>query len=95
LETTEFRAKEKGEIQKASKNDTKIQDIKRNMDEGKEAMTGIALGLCQRKGNLLWYQGRIWISNEEGIRTTLITKHHNLPQAGHGRMAKTTELLSQ
>jgi len=32
---------------------------------------------------------------DEGIRTTLITKHHDPPQAGHGGTAKTTELISR
>ena len=59
-------------------------------------MKGIALGLCQWKDDLLWYQGRIWIPNDEGIRTTLIAKHHDpSPQAGHGRTAKTRELISR
>jgi len=67
LETTELRDKDEGEIQKASKNYNKIQDIKRNLDEGKTEMKGIALGLCQWKDSLLWYQGKIWIPNDEGI----------------------------
>jgi len=58
-------------------------------------MKGIALGLCQWKDNLLYYQGKIWIPNGEGIRTTLITKHHEPPQAVHGRTAKTTEVISR
>ena len=58
-------------------------------------MKAIALGLRQWKDGLLWYQGKIWISNEQGIRTTLLTKHHEPPQAGHGRTAKTTELISR
>ena len=95
METTEFRDQDEGEIQKASKNDNEIQHIKRNLDEGKKEMKGIAGGLCQWKEDLLWYQGRIWIPNDEGIRTTLITKHHDLPQAGHGGRAKTTELISR
>jgi len=97
LETTEFRDKDEGEIQKASKleDDNEIQDIKRNLDEGREEMKGIALGLCQWKNDLLWYQGNIWRPNDEGLRTTIIAKHHEPPQAGHGGMAKTTELISR
>jgi len=30
-------------------------------------MKGVALGLCQWKDGLLWYQGKIWIPNDEGI----------------------------
>jgi len=62
--------------------DNEIQDIKRTLDEGKKEMKGIALGLCQWKDDLLWYQGRIWIPNYEGIGTTLIAKHDELPVRG-------------
>jgi len=95
LETTKFRDKDEGEIHKAPKNDNESRDIKRNLDEGKTDMKGIGLGLGQWKDDLLWYQGRIWILKDEGIRTTLITKHHELQQTGHGGRAKTTELISQ
>jgi len=94
LETTGFREKDKGKIQKASRSDNKIQDIKRNLDQGKKQMKGIALGLCQGKDNLLWYQGTICISKDKGIRTTLIAKLHEPPRAGHGGKAKSTELVS-
>jgi len=95
LETTEFCDKDEGEIPRASKDNNEIQDIKRNLDEGRKEMKGIALGVCQWKDGLLWYQGKIWIPNDEAIRTTLITKYHEPPQAGHGGTAKTTELISR
>jgi len=95
LETTEFRDKNEGEIEKASNNDAEIQDIKRNLDKGRKEMKGIALGLFQWKDGLLWYQGKIWIPNDEGIRTTLIAKHHENRRAGHGGMAKTTALIKR
>jgi len=95
METTEFQDKDDGEIQKANSIDNEIQDIKRNLNEGKKEMKGIALGLSQWKVGLLWYQGKIWIPNEEGIRTSLIAKHHEPRQVGHGETAKTTELISR
>jgi len=95
LETTEFQDKDEGEIQKASNVHDEIQDIQRNLDEGKKEMKGIALGLCQWKDDLIWYQGRIWIPNDEWIRTTLMAKHHDPPEAGHGGKAKTAELISR
>jgi len=52
LETTEFRDKNEGEIQKASNHDAEIQDRKRNLDEGRKEMKGVALGLCQWKDDL-------------------------------------------
>jgi len=67
LETTEFQDKDKGEIQKASNGDKDIQEIKRNLDEGRKEMKGIGLGLYQWKDGLLWYQGKIWIPKDEGI----------------------------
>jgi len=91
----EFQDKDEGEMQQASNVDNEIQDIKRNLDEGRKEMKGIALGLCQWKDSLLWYQGKIWIPKDEGIRTTLIAKHHEPLQAGHGGTAKTTELISR
>jgi len=47
LETTEFQDKDEGEIQKARNVDNEIQDIQRNLDNGRKEMMGIALGLCQ------------------------------------------------
>ena len=67
LETTKFQDKNEGEIQEASRDDNEIQDIKRNLNEGKKKRKGIALGLCHLKGDLLWYQGRIRIPNDQGI----------------------------
>ena len=81
LETMKFDPKDEGEIQKASNGDKEIQDIKRNLDEGRREMKGIALGLYQWKNGLLWYQGKIWIPSEEGIRTSLIAKHQEPLQA--------------
>jgi len=95
LETTEFQDKDEGEIQKVSNVDNEIQAIKRNLDEGKKEMKGVALGLCQWKDGLLWYQGKIWIPNDEGIRSALIAKHHEPPHTGHGGTAKTTELINR
>jgi len=95
LKTTEFQDRDEGVIQKASNVDAEIQDIKKNLDEGRKEMKGIGLGLCQWKDGLLWYQGKIWIPKDEGIRTTLIAKHHEPTQGGHGGTAKTTALISR
>ena len=95
LELVEFQDKDEGKIQEASNEDTEIQAIKKNLDAKETEMKGVALGLCQWKDDLLWYQGKIWIPNDEEIRTTLISKHHEPQQAGHGGTAKTTELISR
>jgi len=47
LETTEFQDNDAGGIQKGSTIDNEIQNIKRNLDQGREEMKGIARGLCQ------------------------------------------------
>jgi len=95
METTEFQDKDEGEMPKASNVDNNIQDIQRNLDEGTKEMKGIALGLCHWKVGLLWYQGKIWIPNNQGMRTTLIAKCHEPPQAAHGGTVKTTKLISR
>jgi len=89
LEATEFQDKKGGEIQKASKNDDEIQDIKRNLDEGKTEMKEIALGLCQWKDDLLWYQGRIWIQMTKGYEQLLspnTTTPHKQGTAGRQKL---------
>jgi len=58
-------------------------------------MKGVALGVCHWKDGYLWHQGKIWIPNNEGIRTNLIRQHHDILQAGHGGPAKTMELVQR
>ena len=58
-------------------------------------MKGVALGLCEWKHKYLWYQGKIWIANDEELRTSLIRKNHDHLLAGHGVTAKTTERVSR
>jgi len=72
-----------------------IQTIKEALDKGNKEMKGVALGLCQWKDRYLWHQGKIWIPNNEGIRTNLIRRHHDILQAGHGGTAKTRELVQR
>jgi len=95
LETTQFRDKNAGEIEKSSNDEAEIQDIKRTLNEGRKEMKGVALGLCQGKDDLLWYQGKIWIPNDEEIRTARIGKYHETPHAEQGGTAKRTELINR
>ena len=90
LETTRFQDKDEGEIQKASKGDDEIQAIKRNLDKGEKDMKRLGLGLCQWRDDLLYFQGQIWIPNHQGIRMTLIIKHHDPPPAHTAERQKTT-----
>jgi len=45
------------------------------------------------EGRIPMHQGKIWVPNKDRIWTNLIRQQHNIPQAGHGGTAKTTELL--
>ena len=65
-----------------------------NLEKGVKKMKGVVLVLCQWKDEHPWYQRRIWIPNDEGLRTSLIRKCHDNPLAGNGGTAKTTELVS-
>jgi len=81
------------ELKDESFRDEEIQKIRKALDEGNKEMKGIALGLCQWKAGYLWHQGKIWVPKNERIRVDLIRQHHDIPPAGHGGTAKTTELL--
>ena len=93
MELAEFQDKDEGTIRQAYKMDNETQAIKDNFEEGVKEMKGVALGLCQWKDEHLWCQGKIWIPNDEGLKTSLIRKCHDDPLAGHGGTAKTTELV--
>ena len=95
MEVAEFQDKDEETIQQAYKKDNEIQAIKDNLEKGGKEMKGVALGLCQWKDEHLWYQGKIWITNNEGLKTSLIRKCHDDPLAGHGGTAKITELVSR
>jgi len=93
METITLETNDEEEISNESAKDKEIQTIKEALDKGNKEMKGVALGLCQWKDGHLWHQGKMWIPNNEGIRTNLIRRHHNILQAGHGGTAKTTELV--
>ena len=95
MELAEFQDKDKRTIQQAYKTDNEIQAIKDNLEEAVKEMKGVALGLCQWKDEHLWYQGKIWIPNDEGLKTSLIRKCHDDSLAEHEGTAKTTELVSR
>ena len=85
----------KEEFNKHRNKDEEIQAIKKNLEGGVKEMNGVALGLCEWKDERLWYQGKIWIPNDEELMMSLIRKNHNDPLAGHGGTAKTTKLVSR
>jgi len=83
------------ELRNETARNEEIQTIRNALKRGDKEMKGVALGLCQWKDEYLWHQGKIWVPNMEGIQTNLIRQHHDIPQAGHGGTAKTTELLQR
>ena len=95
MELAAFQDKDKETIQQAYRTDNEIQAIKDNLEKGVKEMKWGALGLFQWKDEHLWYQGKIWIPNDEGLKTSLIRKCHDDTLAGHGGTAKTTELVSR
>ena len=82
-------------ISKAYQKHTELQKIQNAMRRGEKEMKGIALGTCQWKNEHLWYGEKIWIPEDEGLRTTSISQCHDSGLAGHGGTAKTTELVSR
>ena len=95
MELAGFQDKEEGKIQQAYDKINEIQVIRKNLENNVKEMKGEALGLCEWKDEHVWYQGKIWIPNNKGLRTSLIRKNHDDPLAGHGETAKTTELISR
>jgi len=81
------------ELRNETAHDEEIQTIRKALERGGKQMKGVALGLCQWKESYLWHEGKISVPSKEEIRTNLIRQHHDIPQAGHGGMAKTTALL--
>ena len=95
IELAEFQDKEEGRIQQSDDKDEEIQAIKNNLAKAVNEMKGVALGLCEWKDGHSWYEGKIWIPNDEELRTSVIQKNHDDPLSGHGGTAKTTELVSR
>ena len=95
MELTEFHDKNGDMIRNAYRKDQQILDIKNALDKGIKEMKGVALGLCKWKDKHLWYEGKMWIQEDEGLRTTIISRCQDNPLAGHGGIAKTTELITR
>jgi len=93
METIRFEETNNKKLQDESARNEEIQEIRKALDEGSKEMKGMALGLCEWNDGYVWLQGKIWVQNGKGIRVDLIRRHHDIPQAGHGGTAKTTEGL--
>ena len=82
------------QIRKAYQKDTHLQKIQDALEWGEKEMKGIALGQCQSKDGHLSYGEKIWIPEDEGLRTTIIAQCHDNSLAGHGGTVKPTQLVS-
>ena len=73
IELTKFHDENGDMIREAYGKDQQISDIKNALNKGIKEMKGVALGLCEWKDGHLWYEGKIWIPENEGLRTTIIS----------------------
>src|SRR5437588_10092033 len=95
IDLVQVQREKEEDIEQGSKKDNQIQKIRKGRDDKETEVKGVALGICQWRDQKLWYQGEVWVPENEKIRTSLIYRHHNQPSAGHGGTAKTTELISR
>src|ERR1700709_906546 len=84
-----------GAVREATKYDQHILEIRKALEEGTKEMKGVALGRCQWEEGSMRYQGKIWIPEDDKLRTDIIRRNHDSMSAGHGGTAKTTELISR
>src|SRR5437588_9893780 len=83
------------ELERESERDEQIQRIRKALNDKEKEIKGVVLGMCQWQDKKLWYQGKVWVPENEEIRTAIIYRHHDQPSAGDGGTAKTTELISR
>ena len=73
IELTEFHDENGDMIRNVYGKDQQILNIKNVLEKGIKEMKQVALGLCEWKDEHLWYEGKIWIPEDEGLRTTIIS----------------------
>ncbi|TFY50771.1 hypothetical protein EVJ58_g10896 [Rhodofomes roseus] len=49
----------------------------------------------QTDGNLVWYQSRVYVPPDAGLRRNVVRLYHELPSAGHPGIHKTTTLVQR
>ena len=95
MELAELQDKDKGWIQQVYNEDDETPKIEDNLKKDVNEMKGVTLELCEWKEEHLWYEGKIWIPNNEELKGRLIGKNYDDRLAGDGGTAKTTELVSR
>src|ERR1700743_371535 len=95
MELIELHDKDGDMLRNASQKDQKILQIKNALEKNIKEMKGVALGLCEWRDEHLWYEEKIWVPEDEGLRTTIISRCHDNPLAGHGGIAQHTEMITR
>ena len=73
MELVELHDRNSDIIKNACLKDQKILKIKDVLDQGIKEMKGVALRLCEWRDEHLWYEGKIWVPEDEGLQTTIIS----------------------
>ena len=55
------------ELEKESERDEQIQRIRKALNDKEKEMKGVVLGMCQWQDKKLWYQGKVWVPEDEKI----------------------------
>ena len=101
IELTECYDENGDMIRNAYGKDQQILKIKNALDKRIKKINGVALGLCKWKDEHLGYEGKVWIPEDERLRTSIISRCHDNPLVGHGvncqdnRIGHKTILLAQ
>ena len=88
MELTILHDEDSDMIRNTYRKDQKIMNIKDALDIKIKEMKGVALRLCEWKDGHLWYQGKIWVPEDEGLQTTIISRCHDNPLAGQGEQPR-------
>ena len=95
IELFSMHNKNEDQIRKAYQKDAELHKIRNALERGEKEIKEIALGVSQWKDGHLWDREKIWIPEDEGLRTTIISQFYDNSLAGHGGTAKSTELVSR
>ena len=68
----EFQDKDEEGIRRASQKDKRIQDIGKALETGERKMKRVALRWCEWREGCLYYETKVWIPEDEPVRTTQI-----------------------
>lgn len=80
-------------IRQAYEADAFAKEILDMLRKGATQSKKITLGECRENNDQLWYQGRLYVPDNEQLRTRVCRAHHDMPAAGHAGRTKTLELV--